>query len=521
MPTPPYSPAQIEISIPTASYDGRYWGRYPNGDKPTGLAGSANVGVSGGADLLTRAQLVGGASVDSAASGVLSGASGSKIKWNPGWYSGSDGLLNPGDTLSGGFITEMDIGLGIANGVPQDHIIGWRSLVRWGHLDIGPQGFTGSVGGGTSGTLTAAVANGTYYVRFSNGNFRDVTVTGGTACSWSSALSSGNVTSGDFYILSTIDAIQNRCITAYNKPKHYVMSIIPFTFNGGTRNAGDGSCCPNYIAANSAMGAAPAGGSGFGWWGVPPGQSVGVYTAAIYRTAVAQRYALLGDALGHRYNSNPYFEAICDQENSGVLGAAKARYSFGPPAVDDPTYSDDNYTNCLKNIIYPAWRAAFPNVSIVAQNTFLNGVDKTQQFATWMMANAIACGTADCTGDAYISTHGNFLTNWGLEAYAGQKDPNNTDALTYPDRRGQVACMLDLEAPDWGTNPSSTFGAAKRPNTPQDLITALLNRYKPSHVFWAYLSEASTTPHMTWAANVTTLLKNNPLQNIGYPGNYP
>jgi hypothetical protein len=56
--------------------------------------------------------------------------------------------------------------------------------------------FTASVGGATSGTLTAspfAVTNGTYVFTFSNGNVRTVTVVG-SACTWTGALTAGAVT---------------------------------------------------------------------------------------------------------------------------------------------------------------------------------------------------------------------------------------------------------------------------------------------------------------------------------------
>jgi hypothetical protein len=54
--------------------------------------------------------------------------------------------------------------------------------------------FTGSVGGATSGTLTASITNTTYNFCFSNGENRSVTVTSGTSCSWTGALSAGTIT---------------------------------------------------------------------------------------------------------------------------------------------------------------------------------------------------------------------------------------------------------------------------------------------------------------------------------------
>ncbi len=63
--------------------------------------------------------------------------------------------------------------------------------------------FTGNVATATSGTLTSAITNGVYNFTFYNSvnttltcEQRKVTVTGGTSCSWTTALASGTITSG-------------------------------------------------------------------------------------------------------------------------------------------------------------------------------------------------------------------------------------------------------------------------------------------------------------------------------------
>jgi hypothetical protein len=64
--------------------------------------------------------------------------------------------------------------------------------------------FTGSVGAATSGTLTAAVTPGVYQTTFSNGNARAITVAaGGTAATWTGALTAGTVTSGNMALPGT------------------------------------------------------------------------------------------------------------------------------------------------------------------------------------------------------------------------------------------------------------------------------------------------------------------------------
>lgn len=54
--------------------------------------------------------------------------------------------------------------------------------------------FTASVGGAAAGTLTAAIANGTYVFIFANGEMRTVTIAGGTGATWAGVLLAGTIT---------------------------------------------------------------------------------------------------------------------------------------------------------------------------------------------------------------------------------------------------------------------------------------------------------------------------------------
>jgi hypothetical protein len=65
----------------------------------------------------------------------------------------------------------------------------------------GSVAFTASVGGATGGTLTSAIASGTYVFLFSDGETQVVAVTtGGTACTWPFALNAGTITSAVAYL---------------------------------------------------------------------------------------------------------------------------------------------------------------------------------------------------------------------------------------------------------------------------------------------------------------------------------
>lgn len=65
-----YRASRISISIPVVSPDGRYWGRYPQGNKPP-LTADAGVGISVTDALTTGILLQGGAVGSTSATGKL------------------------------------------------------------------------------------------------------------------------------------------------------------------------------------------------------------------------------------------------------------------------------------------------------------------------------------------------------------------------------------------------------------------------------------------------------------------
>lgn len=486
------------------------------------------------------------------------------VKLTPGHFVASGGTATLGNQLSK-FSNEMDDAMGtLIGGQTPDWIIGYRLLYAWSTLDVGPVSFTGNVAGQTSGTLTAPLAesrpNGIYWFNF-NGTFRNVTVTG-TSAIWSGALPGGTLTTAHAYDTILLDALLTRCKTQYAVPKLLVITIVPQSFSGGTKSATDFGIIPRYLTTNVAKyGAAPDGTSG--WWGPPPvnwsatttyspGQFAtftnrhqyqcvatalgsaqapgnasfwtdlnGAYTAAIYRTNVALEYAALGTALGAKYDLDPQFYGIIDQENSAIVGPA---LNFPP---HDGGYSDTAYYNALTTIVYPAWVAAFPHTNVIAENTFMQGSTITQNLGNWMMSNRVAVGSSDTLGHAYHVAHpGAVGRNWGIEAYAGQQAAGSTATVT--DRRGFAACMLDIEGPDI----DSTINSASIGTTPLDLCQALNQDYQATNAFWCYIPQ---DPAVTWkgtgthlvngvaVANlpVTTVLRDNPITNTDYPGNYP
>jgi hypothetical protein len=386
-----------------------------------------------------------------------------------------------------------------------DWIHGYRLLITWSALDAGPVTFTGSVGNATNGTLTKPVNAGTYWASFGDGEYRQVTLTDTKTVTWSNALAAGNVTTGHLYTTDLLDQILNRLKTKYKTAKQLVITVVPMSFAGGTRSAGDYSHIPAYLTTDPAYGPSPDG-TTYGWWGPGPGKTTGLYAAALYRPAVAAQYAALGAALGAKYDSDPNFEAIMDQENSAVVQPA---VDF-PPA--DGSYSDAAYL-AQQEMYLLAWVAAFPHTNVVSENTFMRTATATQELETWMIANRVAPGTADVSGQSYYnSSPPHQLSNWGLSAYAGQTSRGSS--FQGPDLRGSVRPMVDVEGPDIGSGSGGTLS-----NSPLDIVTALNQTYKASHAFWCY-APGGHTPVPKWA-QVTPVLQANPLTNTGYPGNYP
>jgi hypothetical protein len=465
----------------------------------TGACGGSkdNTGAGGGSTGSALSSASASASSSGAASSSSGGSpTGKRVKWNPGHYGASGGIARPGDALSK-FTPEMD------QMCKDDWIVGYRLLITWSALDAGPFTFTSSVGGSTSGTLTAAPGDATYWVAFSTGEYRSVTVTG-TGASWSGALSAGSVTTAQLYTTALLDAVLDRLKTHYARPKQLVITLLPMSFSGGTRTPKDFSVVPRYLTTDAAYGPSPDG-SSQGWWGPPPGQTQGLYTAATYRLAVAARYAALGAALGAKYDADPSFEAILDQEDSAVVQAA---YDYPPK---DGTYSEVAHVTAMKSYL-TTWLTAFPHTSVVSENTFIYDATGTQEFEAWMIANRIAPGSADSSGQSYYDAN-HAANSWGQAAYFGVTASGST--WSGPDSRGVARAMMDVEGPDIA---SSTHSPPQPlATTPLDIVNGLNKTVKASHAFWCNVPQ---DPTIKWAA-VTSVLQANPLTNTDYPGNYP
>lgn len=216
--------------------------------------------------------------------------------------------------------------------------------------------FTGSVGGATSGTLSAAVANVTYGMLFSNNDVRIVTVTGGTHAAWSGAITAGSVTT----------AVMN---PATNSP------------------------LPSYLWGYGQPFIAGVGTGSGGWqsWRWSP-----TYLA---------RYRVLVNAIGTRYDANPNFGGIATQETStgSSNGGVASTYTLDG-FVGTDAYTSAGYIGAMKKETdYIA--TACPHARQLQYTNFISGVSNSQgtslllDLAIYGQTNGVIWGGPDLVTD--------------------------------------------------------------------------------------------------------------------------
>ena len=302
----------------------------------------------------------------------------------------------------------------------------------------------------------------------------------------------------DQYDFSQISALLNYLKTHFNKPKHLVLVVMP----GKNSTTDARGAIPNYISNSPMYGPSPIAGS-YGWWG---GRGNGVTAvAALHRPAVMERWIKLQEKLGAACNGDPNFEAIMFAETSWVIGASK---NNGAPDWNAAT-SLTNWENLVASTA-----EAFPNTSVIVENSWFAGELRTQQLEDFMLEHRAAPGTMDTYGQTWVNQHGGALNNWGLNEYIGRDLSSQFPALE-PDMRSRMHSMVYIEAPNLGVYTSGSGF------TPADICVALNKSYAASHAFWVNLGNNNTSrPSANWS-NVLATINSCPLVNSDYPQIYP
>jgi len=302
------------------------------------------------------------------------------------------------------------------------------------------------------------------------------------------------------YDFSEIDAILAQLQTAYNKPKHLVISL--WLYSHSANNGHDSSVIPLYIQQGSAYGSSPVSGS-YGWWGKNSnGQSTGMYAPALYYQPVMDRLIGVVQALGNHLDGNPLVEGLMIQEDSTIAQIAANLGSV------DPNYTDGAWLTQLERLLTAA-TVAFPHTSVIMNNTYFVHPDSAIALEQWMASNRIAAGAADSLGQSALTTYGTGIIGDGLRTYIGAEGGI--------DLRPKMTAMMDVQGPDLYTNYFNKYGG---PWTAGDIINAFNQTYYVSHAFWTHLTGSSVPTQAQWST-VAASCAANPLVHTAYPANYP
>jgi hypothetical protein len=508
MPTPPYSPSRIEISIPTPSYDGLYWGRYPNGNKPTGLAGAASIIGSGSAALTTQAHLAGAASVSAAVSAALTtgGGPSGHMFWFPGWYMASNAVLTNGTPWTDGHFTTE---LADMRGSPPA-VVGYRALITLAHIDPNnANGVQANYHFADIDGMKANIAGKKFAIMFNCGVFNSgtstftgsisgttLTVTSGSGLGRGVLITSTNGGSG-VAVGTTVTALGTGTGGAGTYTVNISQSVASRSLEARIRLGGTGTV-PAYMSSNSAVyggafpGNDPNGASGYYV------QHTGGYCANITNANVLAQVIKCIQAVAIQYDNDPQlaFFGICEDSNmvpvanSGLSGQFKAAWQA----------------------LYTAARTAFQKTPVYAQATYQFVENDSETVCADMVSKGVLQGTADTWGQSYLGTNPNPPSGklqWGLNCYVGT--PFGT--VTAPvDRRPVSRCIIDVQ--DSGADQVRSTSVA-------DLAAGCNNVYQAGVVFFAHISGRSgAAAWANWSSAVAQFAAN-PLTHNSYPAILP
>lgn len=227
-------------------------------------------------------------------------------------------------------------------------------------------------------------------------------------------------------------------------------------FSGTTVSFG----IPQFILNSSTYGPVGPDGIHFGYWPLDFGSGNQGGTAALWRTAVNERYTRVFEHLAttsflttagpyagqtFTFDTHPLIEAFFDQESSLSLASGS-------------DYSENTFTT-LSVARYVRSAAAFPHTNFAPLINFLNGSPPDVALLVTGAFNArCAMSWPDTTGA--FPTH----STWAQHFYAGDAYNGTTFVPGGTDLRGKMACIAWVEQPDY-----PTYTAADMFNTMQNL----------------------------------------------------
>ena len=389
------------------------------------------------------------------------------VKWNPGHYMASYGIIRPGDP---NFTSNNSWVPGEVEAINnEDAFVGYRSFVTWGTLEP-----------------AESVA----------ADFSD-------------------------YDFTVIDSLLDYLKTKLDKPKRLVLVVMPGAFSG-CRPGGSDAYIPGYIQADPSYGASPVSGS-YGWWGTASGSCSAPFGAALWNANVMARWNRLHAALGKKYNGDPNFEAIMFQESSMVIGAAtdnglSVDESTFVPMLEAMLSNAKQYfpnTNVVEENTWlysatptqtwEAWmieHAVAPGTADTFGQTYYDSLDGG--CPSWGIG---AYWGITCPGSTYSGP--DYRT----------KVPSMPAMV---DIEGPDLVKVFGQAADPNANPPQSAITPVLHYSPQDICNALNGSMHASHGFWTNLGNDTTSiPELATWKSLAGVVSNCPLKNTGYPSAYP
>jgi hypothetical protein len=436
-----------------------------------------------------------------------------QVRAVPGW-----GMASGGPTIGlGTAVSSLQPELTALAASPAA-IISYRALVTWAALDYGPVQFTASVGGGTGGTLTAALSSrgltsGAFTLVFSDGETRQVTISG-TSVTWAGALNAGLITTGALFCFPQVIGSLLASLGAMTPPRLLAVMVEPTVLTGGAVNppANGGGTVPVDILQNPGLYGPAAGttdpnGLG-GYWA----NITGGYCANFVNANVLSRWTLFCNAFGAYCDTNPLMDAVIFPEDSALFPVTATGYPG--------TQFNTAVVNAVKALV-----SAFPHTNIVFQQTFNNSRQNSYNILAQTIAARITPGTADTYGSGSFASGptGSFqqtVLQWGMQGLLGLT-VTGTGGASGPDQRPNCGPMLDVQGAEIGF-PSGGLNGQPAATCIQ-IITAANQNYGALRLWFTYLTSAQL-PNGP-AGNVWTLAQNtlaaNPPTYTGHPANLP
>ena len=206
------------------------------------------------------------------------------------------------------------------------------------------------------------------------------------------------------------------------------------------------------------------------------------FIAKVWEAPVMDRLIALYQALGARYDSKPYFEAIVYTETatSGV----------------ESGYTADQFVTQLKRAV-KGMATAWPTTNVVMFNNFIQGSTQAQRIELFDTLHQNRAGTGG--PDVLPPPH----EPNGEMIYRGLVDGN--------DRRGKIPALFAVQTPELGGKDGDFL--------PKQLYDHCVGTNRCSHMFWIRNMDYGS-PSQQWPTGILPFLRTNPPTHQTCPASY-